>query len=215
LLYERMKMGQGKRGARIPGLLPDVTYTVSGYPSVQKAARTQATAWRFGEDTKKPTLTLKMVKPQVAKTIEAPTAETLKKDVESLPDVLWQKKDRVQGSLTWYALKAGLAVADGANHVLLHYPELLGHPQIVASGIAFGPRRAWAGTNRGLVAWDRERRYWSLFAVGGIHLDSPVEKLSVEAGRLFVTVRPPGEAAEKFTYDLQKSRWIERQAGLP
>jgi hypothetical protein len=99
-------------------------------------------------------------------------------------------------------------MADAQRNTILQFDQMAGQEELTVTGMAFEPRRAWAATNRGLFAWDRDRQFWSLFAVGGIHLDSPVEDVSVtDDGTLVVTVRPEDAPPQRWTCDLERSEW--------
>ena len=227
LKYLRIERDAAGWGARVAGLLPGVEYVVRGSAGGRRLLGDgRGVKWRFAENEINPEIILKFGErgPEPgqrgagrrrlrrrAATPRVRTPDDLKRDIGSLKDVVWQKQDPVQKHLTWYAQQVGLAIADSEKNTLTVYKGILGHEEIRLSAIAFGPNRVWVGTDKGLIAWDRRRQYWSLFAVGGTHMDAPVADMALEpGGRLSVTVRPEGLMPQTFDYDLKDSRWSER-----
>ena len=137
-----------------------------------------------------------------------PARQNYERELAQLKDVAWKKQDTVQRHLTWYALKpSGLARADSRARRVTRHGGVLGHEAIVVKDVAFGPKKVWLATDNGLIAWDRELKFWTLVGAGVGVLDAPVEKVEVREGKLRVTVRPEGQEASTWECDTETMKW--------
>jgi ligand-binding sensor domain-containing protein len=137
-------------------------------------------------------------------------AQPFEEQLAKLGDVEWKKEDSVEGHLTWYGLKDGVAVADAKRKVVSRFQGLDGREHVKINGIAFGTDYVWLATDDGLMAWNRQQAYWGRFAVAGTLLDVPVTEVSVaEGGKLRVTVVEEGAKPRRFEYDPNTVKWRE------
>jgi len=221
-----------KKEWKINGLLPGVRYVVSG--SVTGYRRTwqgRGVDLRIDENEENPALVLKFEKqperPVVARggirrqpmpvrppgpvVIHKPlTKEDFDKEVASLGEAEWKKQDTVQKHLTWYGLKGGIALADSEKCIVRRFPDLFGFDAFGIHGIAFGPNAVWAGSDIGLLCWDREFNSWSRLPGDGVDLDASVTAVAVDKnGVLHLTVQRDAEAARRFLYNPDTMEWTE------
>jgi hypothetical protein len=111
----------------------------------------------------------------------------------------WKKADLADKNLTWFAPKGGgIAIADAHRQRVVSPSKLLGHENVRINGIAFGKEKVWLAASIGLVAWDREMRFWSLVPTGE-GLGMPVKAVEMKDGTLCVTVR--GEDGKETTWE--------------
>ena len=129
-------------------------------------------------------------------------------EIAKLKDAAWKKQDTVQRHVTWYGLKPhGLAFSDANRRTVTHPAGVLGHEELVVKGVAFGPRKVWLATDKGLIAWDRELKFWTLVGTGVGVLDAPVEKVEMKDGRLRVTIHPEGQEASTWECNPAEMDW--------
>ena len=110
--------------------------------------------------------------------------------------------------MTWYGLKPhGVAFADANKRTVTRPAGVLGHEKLVVKGVAFGPKKVWLATDKGLIAWDRELKFWTLVGTGAGALDAPVEKVQMKDGKLRVTIHPEGRDASNWECDPVEMNW--------
>jgi len=195
---------------KVPGLLPNEQYGVTGVRGQPIALTSDdAPIWRIDETDENPRLLLRLGQGgKVASAIPFPTARQFEAELASVKSA-WKKSDPVQKSLTWCALKQGIAIADSEKKEVRRIAELLGETDFVANGIAFGKDKVWLGTSKGLFAWDRKDMFWTRFAVGGKFIDLPVNEVSLnDGGKLLVTVEKD-QTTRRFEYDSRTATWKE------
>lgn len=121
-------------------------------------------------------------------------------------DTRWKKTDSVNGKLTWYARKSGgVAIADAEHKKVISPGKLLGHENVQVNALAFDKDKVWLGTSVGLIAWDRELRFWTLVATGAGQ-DVPVKDVTLEDGQLRVIAESKG--GQKTVWErMDKGAW--------
>ena len=124
----------------------------------------------------------------------------------ALKRVDWKRRDPVEPRLVWYFDKEGLALADIREKKTIRFQNVMDIPNLRITGMVFGPRSVWFGTPQGLLAWDRERRFWYRVAVGAYMVDANVQRLWQDEGKLYVLARRENGAAT-YELDLGTSKW--------
>lgn len=137
-------------------------------------------------------------------------AASYERELKQLEDAAWKKQDTVQKQLTWYSLKPhGFAIADSNRKTVRRPAGVLGHERLVVRDVAFGDKKVWLGTDKGLIAWDRQIDFWALVGTGSPYIDAPVEALAAPDGKLRVTIHPPGEPRSTWECDPETMNWRE------
>ena len=143
--------------------------------------------------------------------VRSPAAKALelKRKLNGLKDLKWKKQDTIDKSLTWYALKTGLAIADSADHELRQFKGLLSHDAVEVRGIAFAEREVWLATDKGLISWHRKNEFWTLNTPSLDTMNTPVQSVEIKDGRLIAVFEGEGKAARRFEQDLKMGDWRE------
>ena len=123
-------------------------------------------------------------------------------------DALWTFRDPHEPRTVWLALPGCLVLLDGRSGERRYYHNFFSDVEWTPLCMASTPRALWLGTDRGLLAFDRERRFWQRYPVNDELMAARVESLEATAnGVLRMRVRRDKTAVERYTFDPAGSRW--------
>ena len=213
---------EGGGAVRVPGLVPDVDYAV--LCAAPEGPRVRA-AWRIEAADAAPRLIVTVnvgpaprpgrvppARPARPGRPAAPprTPEDFQRDVEAITDARWKEPDPFEKHLTWYAGPTGIVLADAEALEVRRFPGLFGYDRIEARGVVFTRDKVWLATDRGLLAYDRETRSWNRYAVGGLFVEVPIERIeAADGGALRLTVAMGDAPPRAFDFDPAAERWTE------
>ena len=201
----------GDRPTVLKGLLPGYDYFILAHApgGLARADQRHGLTWRFEKDDPDPRIAVLVNPlPRRAMHLVAPSPDPAKfaRDVATLKDAVWKKADSVEQHLTWHGVSNGVVLVDTNARVVRRFQGIVGIPKLTPTAVAFGPRRVWLGTDKGLLAWHREGGFWSRFAVGGLYPDLPIELLALKGDALDVTLRA-GARKRIFRFSLTTETW--------
>jgi hypothetical protein len=120
----------------------------------------------------------------------------------------WDKEDRENKSLTWFATKDGIVLANAEDRRIRRFPGMLGLDTFTVNDIAFGPKHVWVASDRGLLAWNRRLGSWSRYAPNMDYLEAAAVRVSLKkGGALEVTLKGKAGGTGTFRRDPEAERW--------
>ena len=123
-------------------------------------------------------------------------------------DALWTFRDPHQPKTVWLALPGRLVLLDGRSGERRYYRNFFSDAEWTPLCMASTPGALWLGTDRGLLAFDRERRFWQRYPVNDELMATRVESVeAIAKGVLRIRIRRDQATIEHYTFDPAASRW--------
>jgi len=123
-------------------------------------------------------------------------------------DALWTFRDPHEPKTVWLALPGRLVLLDGRSGERRYYHNFFSDVEWTPLCMASTARALWLGTDRGLLAFDRERRFWQRYPVNDELMAARVESLEATAnGVLRMRVLRDKATVERYAFDPAASRW--------
>lgn len=210
----------------IKALLPGVNYIIRAHARGYRQEHDGGVKWmiKAGETKPKKVVVLEKIprdrrhvnrgnvvraRQNVGRTPEpVPPEKEYKRDLATLEDAERALPDTVQKYLTWYVDDHGIALADKKKRKVYRFPGLLGFEEIDVREFAFGVKKVWVATDKGLIGWDRKQRFWTRFAPEIEKLNAPAKSVSVEKDSSVRVVLQLGEGEQGiYRYDPRDRRW--------
>ncbi|MBS3763048.1 MAG: hypothetical protein KGZ25_07075, partial [Planctomycetes bacterium] len=213
-LNSRMLVKKRKGVYEVKGMVPGATYKVTGWVrGYRRGWHGGFKEWKVEGDEKHPKLALKFERAQRRRrslTNPVNSKADFVKKVKALNSAEWKKQDPYAHHLSWCIDEGAMVLANARERTVKRFPGLFGFDNLAVNNVAFGPRKVWAATNHGVIAWDRKMESWSRYAPDVENLEMPAKTVSTSKNGTVRVVLEPQKGKEKaYKFDPSTMRWHE------